>query len=60
MKGDIDGDGKIAVADLVSLEYYILGRDKLSSEQFSSADINNDGKVDTFDFVLLRKMLISK
>lgn len=54
IKGDINGDGKISIADLVILQRYLIGKGKVDS----CADINNDGSVDIFDMVAMRKLLI--
>lgn len=53
--GDINGDGEIRIADMVSLQNYLLASTKLSSSQIIAADINSDGKVDVFDMIEMRK-----
>ena len=45
-KGDVDGDGVIALADLTKLNQYISGLSGLSGLQQYLADLNNDGKID--------------
>ncbi|MDE6666184.1 MAG: DUF4832 domain-containing protein [Ruminococcus sp.] len=60
IKGDLNSDGQVTTADLVILEKYILGSQKLEKAQFINADINDDSSVDSFDLVLLRKILINK
>ncbi len=60
IKGDVNNNGKVEIADLVSMQYYLLGRDKLTAEEESLADINNDDRVDVYDFVLLRQLIINK
>ncbi|MDE6092433.1 MAG: DUF4832 domain-containing protein, partial [Ruminococcus sp.] len=60
VKGDLNSDGQVTTADLVILEKYILGSQKLEKAQFMNADINGDSSVDSFDLVLLRKILINK
>ncbi|WP_303834350.1 discoidin domain-containing protein [Ruminococcus flavefaciens] len=54
--GDVNGDGSVAVADLVMLQKYILGAGKLTAPD--NADVNGDGNIDVFDLVTLRKLLI--
>ena len=54
--GDVNGDGSVAVADLVMLQKYIIGAGKLTAPD--NADVNGDGAVDVFDLVALRKLLI--
>ncbi len=58
IKGDVNDDGRIEIADLVAMQFYLLGRDKLTAEEESLADINNDNRVDVYDFVLLRQILL--
>lgn len=60
LKGDLNSDGKISTADLVIMNKYILGSQKLEKAQFLNADINDDSSVDSFDLVLLRKILVTQ
>lgn len=53
-KGDINGDGKIGIADIVMLQRYLLGDKSIGL----SADVNEDGSIDVFDLVLMRKMVL--
>lgn len=59
LKGDLNSDGKITVADLVIMEKYILGSQTLTEKQFTIADLSGDNAVDSFDLVLLRKIFIN-
>ncbi|MDE6672265.1 MAG: leucine-rich repeat protein [Ruminococcus sp.] len=56
--GDINGDNKLSIADAVLLQNCILGKQELTEEQFKRADLTGDGFVDSFDMVLLRRMII--
>ena len=56
--GDLSLDGKINVADIVLLQKYLLGTEKLTRKQFEIGDMNKDEAVDAFDMVLLRKEVI--
>ncbi|MDE6832625.1 MAG: leucine-rich repeat protein [Ruminococcus sp.] len=56
--GDINGDNKVGIADAVLFQEYILGRYELTEEQFKNADLTGDGFVDSFDMILLRRMII--
>ena len=58
IKGDVNLDGKVSTADLLSLKKYLLGITELSDQQFTSADINEDGKVSTADLLSLKKYLL--
>lgn len=58
IKGDVNNDGRIEIADLVSMQFYLLGRNKLTAEEEILADINDDNRVDVYDLVLLRQLLL--
>ena len=49
VKGDINGDGSVALADANRLFYYVNGAGDLSEEEIARADINGDGVVTLFD-----------
>ena len=54
--GDINLDGDVNVADLVLLQKYLLGAEKELPE-WKNADMDNDGRLDMFDLVRLRRRL---
>lgn len=54
--GDANGDLKVNSDDLKALQDYILGR---SDEIETSADMNGDGIIDSFDMVLLRQHILT-
>ncbi|WP_313073911.1 dockerin type I domain-containing protein [Lacrimispora sp.] len=56
--GDIDGDGKISSKDVLKVQRYILGLEKLSEKEKKAADLNGDGKVDSKDLLLLKKKVL--
>lgn len=58
--GDLNGDGKISVADAVILQGYLLGDIKLTSGQAEYADLTGDGVTDSFDMVVMRQKIINK
>lgn len=58
IKGDLNFDNKIDVADLVIMQRYLLADFDFNKSLFYYADMNNDGNVDAFDLVFLRKELI--
>lgn len=47
------------VADLVMLSRHLIGISPLSSEYGKLYDINNDGIIDGFDFIAMRKLIVS-
>lgn len=58
--GDIDGDAKISVVDLLYLKKYILGDMSLNQANKKAADISKDGKADVVDLLLLKKQLLNE
>ena len=57
LKGDINGDGKVSVKDLVRLQSYILDK---SVVVFGNPDTNGDEKVSVKDLVRLQKYILDK
>ena len=57
--GDVNLDGELKVSDIVLLQKYLLSAETLTKYQYETADLNKDGKVDTFDLCLIRKALTS-
>ena len=58
-QGDLNGDGVIAVADLVLLQKWLLAVPGTELECPGAADLDSDGTIDVFDLAALRKELIS-
>ena len=58
LTGDVNGDGSLDVADLVTYQRYLLKKEALPSPE--NADINGDGTTDVFDIISLRRLIISK
>ena len=52
--GDLNGDGRITVADAVILQMIILGEIPLIDENTECADINGDGNIDFCDMIIVR------
>ena len=59
--GDLNGDRKYAMVDLVMLAQYVAGFDMtLSAKQLLSADVNEDGNIDIHDVILLNQWLLAE
>ena len=54
--GDVNADNKFTVADFVMLEKFLLGAGTLTDWQ--AGDLYNDGKLDVFDMIEMRKEII--
>lgn len=55
-EGDCNNDGYVNIADAVMLQRYLLGNGSLTN--WKNADLCKDNRIDTFDMVLMRKLLI--
>lgn len=55
-KGDINK--KVDVSDIVIMNKYLVKLEKFSEQQFFLADINDDGKVNVFDYILIRRKVM--
>ena len=58
--GDINGDGKNTLTDMVQLQAHLLGRTALSEASFHAADLNGDGKVTITDMVQITSVLLGR
>lgn len=56
IKGDANGDGIVNVSDAVMLQKWLLCSGDLTKWQ--NVDLCEDGRIDTFDMVEMRKLLI--
>lgn len=54
--GDVNADGKVNIADIVMLQKFLLGTGTLKS--WKNADLYTDQSIDSFDMVLMRKLII--
>lgn len=56
IKGDLNIDGKLNIADMVLMQKWILGKGTLYS--WKNGDLNNDGCIDSFDLSIMRSELV--
>lgn len=59
VKGDVNADGILSVADAVLLEKWLLGVSDIAIEDWKAADLCEDSKLDVFDFCVMRKELLN-
>jgi beta-N-acetylglucosaminidase len=57
LKGDVNGDGKVTITDLVMLHLTISGVDKFEEFNTRNADMNSDGKISITDIVMLHLLI---
>lgn len=56
--GDVNGDGKIAATDYVTIKNHIMDIKKLSDFELICADANKDGKVVATDYVTIKNHIM--
>ncbi|MDE5753446.1 MAG: Ig-like domain-containing protein, partial [Oscillospiraceae bacterium] len=56
--GDIDGNGKLEILDVVYGNRVIVGVDSVTEEQIQIADMNKNGKLDLPDMMTLLRKLV--
>lgn len=54
--GDVNADGEFSIADVVMMQKWLLGSGELTD--WSAGDLCEDGRIDSFDLVLMRKLLV--
>ena len=59
VKGDIDGNGVVNVADLVKYRKYLLELDELKDLEVYAADTNLDNQLKVGDLVGIRKIILN-
>ncbi|MDE6019876.1 MAG: dockerin type I repeat-containing protein [Ruminococcus sp.] len=56
--GDINGDGKVSVSDVVMLQKWLLAVPDTNLVNWKAADFRKDNKLDVFDLTLMKEALI--
>ena len=62
VKGDVNGDGQITIADVTALVNIVLGKDSTEPHQYNHnlADINGDGEITIADVTALVNKILGK
>ena len=58
--GDVDQNGKISINDTLTLMNYVVDKINLNSVQKAVADVNQDGYIDSFDYMLILSRSVGK
>ncbi len=58
VSGDVNADGVLTAADLVLLQKWLLAVQNTELKDWQAADLCKDGRLDTFDLVLMRQELL--
>jgi beta-N-acetylglucosaminidase len=57
LKGDVNGDGKVTITDLVMLHMTLSGIETFAEFVNRNADMNSDGKISITDMVMLHLLI---
>ena len=60
VKGDVNGDGRITITDVVALQSHILDKKALTDAYKEAADLNGDGKITITDVVKAARVIVGK
>ncbi|MBR6384916.1 MAG: dockerin type I repeat-containing protein, partial [Ruminococcus sp.] len=60
VRGDINADGRLDVADLVLLNKWLLARPDSELADWKAGDLCGDDRLDVFDLMLMRRELIER
>lgn len=60
VKGDVDKNGLLTVADLVLFENWLISRPGAELKDPQAADLCKDGTLDVFDLCVMRKEILKK
>ena len=58
--GDVNGNGVVDIADIITLKKHLLNVKPLNTVQAKRADVNKDKKIDTFDYIKIMQILLNK
>ena len=58
IKGDINSDGEVTVADIIKFRLYILETTEFNEYELVSSDVNNDDNSEVSDLILIRKHIL--
>lgn len=59
VSGDVNGDGVCTIADAIIMQKWLLSEPDSAILDLKAADLNNNGRIDIFDFILLKQELLS-
>ncbi len=57
---DLTGDGVLTCTDAIAMQKYLLGLGSLTKAQRAAADLNMDGRVNAFDYAMMKRSLLAK
>lgn len=60
VKGDVNVDGACTVSDLMLLQKWLLSEPEVVLADWEAGDLCQDGRLDVWDFCLMRRMLLAQ
>jgi len=58
--GDVNGDGKITITDMLAVKAHILKKSTLAGAYAQAADTSNDGGISITDFIQIKASILNK
>ncbi|MDE5619518.1 MAG: dockerin type I repeat-containing protein [Ruminococcus sp.] len=58
VRGDVNADGQFNISDAVIFQKWLLSEKDTKLADWKAADLYEDGRLDVFDFCIMKKMLI--
>ena len=58
IRGDLSGDGKTSVTDLILMKKKIVGLTETTNNDLQVGDLNNDKKLSATDLLILKKIIV--
>ncbi|QUN13370.1 glucosaminidase domain-containing protein [Clostridium sp. C1] len=59
-RGDVNSDGKVDSMDMYQIIQHILGKSKLTGNNYKAADTNSDNKIDSMDMYNVIQIILKK
>lgn len=60
VRGDVNADGEFNIADVVTLQNWLLQKPGTQLKNWKSADLSTDGKLNVFDLCLMKREFVNK
>ena len=55
--GDVNADGQFNIADLVTLQKWLLAVPDVTLANWKAGDLCEGGRIDVFDMIMMRKLI---
>lgn len=60
IRGDVNADNAFNIADLVTMQNWLLAKPDARVADWQAGDLNEDGIIDSYDMIMMRRLLLSK